>query len=76
MKFFTRFVSHKHIKFFYELIKPTADRMAYCYATGERRTLSGVRNMQVIDELFVFLVRLRLGLFEQDLQGSGFSLTH
>ena len=67
IKFYTGFISYEHIKFFYELIKPTADRMTYCYATGERGSRSGARNMQVIDELFMFLVRLRLGLFEQDL---------
>ena len=59
IKFYTGFISYEHIKFFYELIKLTADRMTYCYATGERGSRSGARNMQVIDELFMFLVRLR-----------------
>lgn len=41
--------------------------MTYCYATGERESRPKARNMQVIDEMFMFLVRLRLGIFEQDL---------
>ena len=41
--------------------------MTSCYATGERQSPSGAQNMQVIDELFMFLVELKLGLFGQDL---------
>lgn len=67
IKFYTGFTSYEHIKLFYELVKPTAQTMTYCYATGERPSRSGARNMLIIDELFMFLVRLRLGLFEQDL---------
>ena len=67
IKFYTGFTSYEQIKFFYELVQPTAKTMTYCYATGERKSRSGARNTQVIDELFMFLVRLRLGLFEQDL---------
>lgn len=67
IRFYTGFISYEHIKLFHDIIKPTAERMTYCYATGERDGRPQVRNMQVIDELFLFLVRLRLGLFEQDL---------
>ena len=67
IKFYTGFTSYEQIKFFYELVQPTAKTMTYCYATGERKSRSGARNMQVIDELFMFLVRLGLGLFKQDL---------
>lgn len=67
IRFYTGFISYQHIKFFYDIIKPSAERMTYCYATGERESRPKARNMQVIDEMFMFLVRLRLGIFEQDL---------
>lgn len=67
VRFYTGFVSYEHIKAFYEIIKPTAERMTYCYATGDRESRPKARTMLVIDELFMFLVRIRLGLFEQDL---------
>ena len=41
--------------------------MTYCYASGERENRPASRNMLLIDEMFMFLVRLKLGLFEQDL---------
>lgn len=41
--------------------------MTYCYASGERGSRPGARSMLLIDEMFMFLVRLKLGLFEQDL---------
>lgn len=41
--------------------------MVYCYASGERPSRPEVRSMQLIDEMFLFLVQLKLGLFEQDL---------
>ena len=67
IRFYTGFTSYERTKLFYELVKPTAQTMTHCYATGERPSRSGARNMQILDELFMFLVRLRLGLFEQDL---------
>lgn len=67
IRFYTGFTSYKYIKFFYEFIAPTALHMTYCYATGERESRPGARNMHIIDEFFMFAVRLRLGLFEQDL---------
>ena len=41
--------------------------MTYCYASGEREGRLASRDMLLVDELFVFLVHLKLGLFEQDL---------
>ena len=41
--------------------------MVYVYASGIGTNRPGVRKMQLIDELFLFCVRLRLGLFELDL---------
>ena len=41
--------------------------MVYVYASGIGNNRPGVRKMQLIDELFLFCVRLKLGLFELDL---------
>ena len=37
--------------------------MTYCYASGEREGRLASRDMLLVDELFVFLVHLKLGLF-------------
>ena len=67
IKFYTGFCSYKHFLLFYNLIRPTAEKMTYCYATGVLENRPHVRAMQLIDELFMFLVRIKLGLFQQDL---------
>ena len=41
--------------------------MVYVYASGIGTNRPGVRKMQLIDELFLFCVRLKLGVFELDL---------
>ena len=58
---------HDHFKLFFELVKPTAETMVYVYASKIGTNRPGVRKMQLKDELFLFCVRLKLGLFELDL---------
>ena len=41
--------------------------MTYCYATGILQNRPNIRAMHFIHELFMFLVRIQLGLFQQDL---------
>lgn len=41
--------------------------MTYCYAAGILQNRPNVRAMQLIDKLFMFLVRIKLGLIQQDL---------
>ncbi|XP_068713587.1 uncharacterized protein [Montipora foliosa] len=67
IKFYTGFPTYQHIQDFYEFVRSAAETMTYCYASGERESRPGARTMQLIDELFMFLVRLKLGLFEKDL---------
>lgn len=67
VKFYTGFPTYDHFKLFFELVKPTAETMVYVYASGRGTNRPGVRKMQLIDELFLFCVRLKLGLFELDL---------
>ena len=67
IKFYTGFCSYKHLTMFYNFAEPTAAKMTYCYASGVLDSRPNCRVMLLIDELFLFLVRMKLGLFEQDL---------
>nr|XP_018672850.1 uncharacterized protein LOC108950989 [Ciona intestinalis] len=68
IKFYTGFCSYKHFQFFfYNFAKPSAETTTYCYATGLLVNRPNIRAMQLLDELFMFLVTIRLGLFQQDL---------
>lgn len=67
IKFYTGFCAYNHLIFFYNFARPSAETMTYCYATGILENRPNVRAMQLIDELFMFLVRIKLGLFQQDL---------
>ena len=67
IKFYTNFPSYAHIWSFFQFIQPSAQIMTYCYASGVRENRPASRNMILVDELFMFLVPLKLGLFEQDL---------
>lgn len=67
IRFYTSFPSYEHLRNFFDFVRPTAENMTYCYASGERGSRPGARSMLLIDEMFMFLVRLKLGLFEQDL---------
>ena len=70
IKFYTGFISYKLFILFYEAVKPSAQNMtsAYYCKSGDKRTLAGrPRSMLSIDELFMFLMRLRQNFPEQDL---------
>ena len=67
IKFYTGFPTYTHLKSFFEFARQKAQYMTYCYASGGRESRPESRCMQLIDELFMFLIRLRLGLFEQDI---------
>ena len=58
--FYTGFPTYKHVILFYEFVKPTAETMTYCYASGEGESRPGSRSMKLIDEMFLFLVRLKV----------------
>ena len=63
IKFYTGFPTYKHILFFYEFVKPSAENMVYCYATRAEENRRSTHTMHIIDEMFMFLVRIKLGLF-------------
>ena len=69
IKFYTGFPSYLAFVTFFTWIQPSASSMkSVYYRASESVSLAGrKRNMLLIDELFMFLTRLRLGLFEEDL---------
>lgn len=68
IKFYTGFVSYQHLVTFYEIVKPSAESMQYCYTSSmSSNARPDGRTMVLIDELFLFLLRIRLGLLQQDL---------
>lgn len=67
IRFYTGFTSYEYIQTFFRFLQPCAETMRYCYASGERESRPNCRNMLLVDELFMFCVRLKLGLFELDL---------
>ena len=67
IKFYTGFLSYNHFYNFYHFVEPSAQHMKYVYSAGMQASRPSARNMLLIDELFLFLVRIGLGLFPQDL---------
>ncbi|XP_025085564.1 uncharacterized protein LOC112558989 [Pomacea canaliculata] len=69
IQFYTGFPSYKVLKIFYMFLEPHAKGMYQAYGkSGEKLCMRRPNgNMQLIDELFMFLVRLRLGLLITDL---------
>lgn len=72
ISFYTGFASMVLFTTFYEFVKPAANRMtSYYYRSSDKinqQVLVGnPRAMLLIDELFMFLCRLKCGLKEQDL---------
>ena len=67
--FYTGFSSYKQFLMFYTCIEPNAQNMkSMYYVASDTLSLAGrKRNMLLIDELFMFLCRLRAGHMEQDL---------
>ena len=69
INFYTGFFAYELLIYFYDCIAPTATNMkSPYYARAARATLQGrPRSMPIIDELFMVLCRIRLGLLEIDL---------
>ena len=72
IQFYTGFGSMAMFSAFFEYVKPTATCMnSYYYKScdkpNQQITVGKQRNMLLIDELFMFLCRLKCGLMAQDL---------
>ena len=69
INFYTGFSSFKAYSAFFKFVQPTASCMtSMYYASSETASLAGrPRCMQLIDELFMFLCRVRVNLLELDI---------
>ena len=69
INFYTGFPSYVELVSFFKCIEPTAQNMTSAYyQSSETISLAGrKRGMLLIDEPFLFLCRLHMGLLEQDL---------
>jgi len=70
IKYYTGFISYDLFLKFFESVRPSAQNMisAYYVKLGEKRSLAGrPRTLQLIDELFLFLMRVRQAFGEKDL---------
>lgn len=67
IKFYTGFPSYQHFITFYYLVQPSAETMSYCYASGMSASRPGAKKMVLLDELFMLLIRIHVGLKQFDL---------
>ena len=68
IKFYTGFPSYEHLKTAFNIFEPTASTMKFYYPGKiEVPSRPGGRSLLLIDEFFLFLVRVRLGLFVEDI---------
>ena len=70
IQFYTDFPNHQTYKIFNKYVEPAKikNMQSTYYQAADNTTLEGrPRNMLLIDELFLFLCRLWLGILEQDL---------
>ena len=67
--YYTSFRNYDTFYSFFEYVQPSASNMrSMYYSSGSTASMCGrPRNMQLIDEMFMFFVRLRLATPEQDL---------
>lgn len=69
-KFYTGFTSIGAFKVFFTFIQPAANNMQRIYYQAAENVNAKVGRpscMKLVDELFLFCTRIRLGLFEEDL---------
>lgn len=67
VKFFTGFSSFAALIACFNLLGPSVDQLSYRSAERSNKGLGRKRTFSPLNEFFLMLVRLRLGLFEQDL---------
>ena len=75
IQFYTGFASYKLFKACYDFLGPAVDNLTYwdssknaeSIAGGEKGTKGRHRKLSPIDEFFLVMIRLRLGLLEKDL---------
>ena len=67
VSFYTGFQSYKALLAFFTFLGPAAECLCYSNVTVETKEKQRNRSIPPIEELFMNLIRLRLGLMEQDI---------
>lgn len=67
IRYYTGFPTTALFYKFFEFVEPSAQHMVYVYASGMQDSRPVARTMPLIDELFMFLNRVRVGSFEKEL---------
>ncbi|XP_073702352.1 uncharacterized protein [Garra rufa] len=67
IRFYTRFATYNHLMAFWELIEPATHRMIRVTSSKVFKEPGNTRALPAIDEFFLFLMHLALGLKQKDL---------
>ncbi|XP_026114965.1 uncharacterized protein LOC113093359 [Carassius auratus] len=67
IRFYTRFATYNHLMAFWELIEPATHRMIRVTNSKVFKEPGNTRALPAIDEFFLFLMHLALGLKQKDL---------
>ncbi|XP_073725534.1 uncharacterized protein [Misgurnus anguillicaudatus] len=67
IRFYTRFATYNHLMAFWELIEPATHRMIRVTNSKVFKEPGNTRALPAIDEFFLFLMHLALGLKQRDL---------
>ncbi|KAM4538028.1 uncharacterized protein V3H82_023802 [Fundulus diaphanus] len=67
IRFYTRFATYNHLMAFWELIEPTTHRMIRVTNSKVTKEAGNTRALPAIDEFFLFMMHLALGLKQKDL---------
>ena len=69
VKFYTGFPSYSHLYKVLEILQPSAEQMTSQVGMNSQQSRPSARIMILIDDFFLFLVRVRVGLQDQELAG-------
>ncbi|XP_056120604.1 uncharacterized protein LOC130097688 [Rhinichthys klamathensis goyatoka] len=67
IRFYTRFATYNHLMAFWELIEPATHRMIRVTNSKVTKEGGNTRALPAIDEFFLFMMHLALGLKQKDL---------
>ncbi|XP_051956678.1 uncharacterized protein LOC127625424 [Xyrauchen texanus] len=67
IRFYTRFATYNHLMAFWELIEPAMHRMIRVTNSKVTKEAGNTRALPAIDEIFLFMMHLALGLKQKDL---------
>ncbi|KAG7477355.1 hypothetical protein MATL_G00068700 [Megalops atlanticus] len=65
--FYTRFATYNHLMAFWQLVEPATQKMIRVTSSKVNRETGLTRVLPTIDEFFLFMMHLALGLKQKDL---------